>query len=74
MVIKNSGLDEKSFLKWGVESPKTIFAWDERIRLLNTIYYFRGRGRLFPCKIRLIGAFSDWMKIQYMLHLCLGLK
>jgi O-methyltransferase involved in polyketide biosynthesis len=72
MVIQSSGLDEKSFLKWGVEKPEEILAWDQRIRLLDTLYYFRGRAKLFPWKIALIGAFSDWMRIQYMIHLRLG--
>lgn len=69
MVIRNSGLDEKSYLKWGLENPQVILSWDQRFRLLATRYYFREEGRFLPLNVRLVGLFSDFMKIQYMVHL-----
>jgi O-methyltransferase involved in polyketide biosynthesis len=69
MVIKNSGLDEKSFLKWGVKNSKIIEAWDNRIIVLNEVSLFKHarKGRDLKTKIGIL--ISDIFKIQYMIHL-----
>jgi O-methyltransferase involved in polyketide biosynthesis len=41
-VIKKSGLDEKSFLKWGLQNAKDLPAWDSRIKILDSIRCLRG--------------------------------
>jgi O-methyltransferase involved in polyketide biosynthesis len=69
MVIKQSGLDQESFLKWGLEDARAITAWDNRFRLLDTIFYFGKRGRSLSLKNRLMGFLSDLLKAQYMVHL-----
>jgi O-methyltransferase involved in polyketide biosynthesis len=68
-VIRSSGLDDKSYLKWGLESPKVIASWDRRFRIVKLYYYFGARARSLKLKTRLIGLVSDWLKIQYMIHL-----
>jgi O-methyltransferase involved in polyketide biosynthesis len=68
-VITSSGLDEKSFLKWGLKSEKELLLWDPRFCILATHFYFRKRIRSFTLKNRLLGLFSDAMKVQYMIHL-----
>ena len=70
MVIKSAGLDEKSFLKWGLKHTKDILSWDKRFVLLRTIYYFRDKR--IGLKLRLLGFVSDLLKLQYMIHLGLG--
>jgi O-methyltransferase involved in polyketide biosynthesis len=66
-VIESSGLDEKSYLKWGLNDKKEILAWDQKIRLIGVYYYYRTlRMRL---RNILIGALSDFLGIQYLLHL-----
>ena len=69
MVIKRSGLDEKSFLKWGLKNAETLTTWDKRFRVLNTHYYFGSNRQRLGLRIRLIGWISDRMKVQYMVHL-----
>jgi O-methyltransferase involved in polyketide biosynthesis len=69
MVIKRSGLDENSFLKWGLKNAETLTTWDRRFHVLNTHYYFGKNGRHLGMRIRLIGWVSDRMKVQYMVHL-----
>jgi O-methyltransferase involved in polyketide biosynthesis len=66
-VIASSGLDEKSYLKWGLRNTKDILSWDSRFEILRIYYYFKRKG--LPLKIRMIGLVSDWMRIQYMIHL-----
>ena len=72
MVIRNAGLDEKSFLKWGLDRKETLAAWDPRFRILATYMYYKDPGESLSLVNRLLGAFSDLMQIQYMLHLELG--
>jgi O-methyltransferase involved in polyketide biosynthesis len=69
MVIRAGGLDEKSYLKWGLADPKTILKWDERIQLLNTGFYFGSRAKSLKINVRFLGLVSDLLRIQYMLHL-----
>ena len=69
MVIKRSGLDENSFLKWGLKNAETLTTWDRRFQVLNTHYYFGKNGQHLGLRVRLIGWISDRMKIQYMIHL-----
>ena len=69
-VINSSGLDEKSYLKWGLKNTKDILSWDNRFEILKIYYYFKRKD--ITLKIRMIGLISDWMKIQYMIHLKIG--
>jgi O-methyltransferase involved in polyketide biosynthesis len=69
MVIKSAGLDERSYLKWGLAAPEVIAVWDKRFKILGTHFYYRGQGSSFGLRVKLIGLFSDFLKIQYMIHL-----
>jgi O-methyltransferase involved in polyketide biosynthesis len=66
-VVASSGLDEKSYLTWGLKSKKELLSWDPRIKLIGTYHYFRTLG--IGIKNFLMGTFSDLLGIQYMLHL-----
>ncbi len=68
-VIRNSGWDEKSFLKWGVTSLQEIVSWDKWFHLLNTYWYFGRKAKSLWLNVRLVGALSDLLKVQYMVHL-----
>jgi O-methyltransferase involved in polyketide biosynthesis len=70
MVIRQAGMDERSFLVWGLDKPEDILSWDERFTLLKTIFYFGEKHLGFRAKVQ--GFFSDRLKIQYMVHLGLG--
>jgi O-methyltransferase involved in polyketide biosynthesis len=70
LVIENAGLDERSYLKWGLKHTQDILTWDERFRILKTIYYFKNKRISF--QIRILGYISDLLKIQYMIHLAMG--
>jgi O-methyltransferase involved in polyketide biosynthesis len=69
-VVESAGLDEKSHLVWGLENKKEILAWDPRIKLMGTHYYFRTLR--IGLRNILMGMLSDFLGIQYMLHLKLG--
>jgi O-methyltransferase involved in polyketide biosynthesis len=70
MVIKRAGLDEKSFLQWGLAHTEDILSWDKRFRILRMLTYFGDRR--IGLKLRLMGFVSDLLKAQYMIHLGLG--
>ncbi|MBN1437961.1 MAG: class I SAM-dependent methyltransferase [Anaerolineales bacterium] len=67
MVVRRAGMDERSFLTWGLEKPERILSWDDRFTFLKSTFYF-GEKRL-PLRVRIQGFFSDLLKIQYMVHL-----
>jgi O-methyltransferase involved in polyketide biosynthesis len=66
-VIKSSGLDEKSYLKWGLKHADDLLAWDERFKLINSYHYFACKDISLP--LRLMGSLSDLLMAQYMLHI-----
>jgi O-methyltransferase involved in polyketide biosynthesis len=68
-VIKDSGLDSSSFLKWGLIDKSIIKAWDNRINILNTYYTFKIKGLGLSFKNKIIGFLSDSAGVQYMIHL-----
>lgn len=71
-VIKSSGLDEASYLTWGLRHDGDILKWDPRFKILATRYYFKDPN--LPASIRRVGWLSDRLRIQYILHLQLGGK
>lgn len=69
-VISASGMDEGSFLVWGVQKTEDILAWDARIQMLAKFKYYQS-GIKGIMNI-LMGRLSDRLGMQYMLHLKLG--
>jgi len=69
-VVESSGLDEKSYLVWGLKDKKDILAWDSRIRLIAVHYYYR--TEVVGIRNKLMGLLSDCLGMQYMIHLGLG--
>lgn len=69
-VVESSGLDEKSYLKWGLGNSKELLTWDPRINIIGIYYYFRTLR--FGIRNFLMGTLSDFLGIQYMIHLGLG--
>jgi O-methyltransferase involved in polyketide biosynthesis len=69
IIVESFGLDEKSNLTWGLKDNKDLLGWDTRIELIGT-YYFR----TLRIGIRnfLMGSLADYLGIQYMLDLRLG--
>ena len=69
-VVESSGLDEKSHLIWGLEKKEDILSWDKRIRIIETYFYYR--TQVNGLRNKLMGKLSDFLGIQYMIHLGLG--
>jgi O-methyltransferase involved in polyketide biosynthesis len=72
MVIKASGMDQKSFLQWGLPGAKTIELWDRRINILTESPMFGTLRKHFLFKDRMVAWLSDALKIQYMVHVRFG--
>lgn len=69
-VMDSAGLSSASYLRWGLKDTRDLLAWDERLRLLKTYTYFK--GRVPGLRNKVMGMLSDALKIQYMIHLRLG--
>lgn len=69
MVIKNAGLDERSYLKWGLKKSVVLQNWDNRIKIIKQQSLFKNiRTKLkFQTKVKLF--ISDMFKMQYLVHL-----
>jgi len=69
MVIQASGMDEKSFLKWGIKSTKILESWDLRIKRVDQYPMFHKIKNRFQFKDKIMAWLSDLLKMQYMTHL-----
>jgi O-methyltransferase involved in polyketide biosynthesis len=69
MVIRKSGMDEKSFLIWGIKRAKDIQLWDNRIDILGEDLFFKKIKKKLPFGTRIKLSFSDMFRMQYLIHL-----
>jgi O-methyltransferase involved in polyketide biosynthesis len=72
MVIKRSGMDEESFLKWGLKSARHIEQWDRRLTVVGTYPYFSGvhiAKKGIGLRLRVKMALFNFFKTSYMIHL-----
>jgi len=69
MVMKKGGMDEKSFLKWGINNAKEIEAWDKQIHVISEEPFFKNFRKRENLKLKVQLFFSDITKMQYMIHL-----
>jgi O-methyltransferase involved in polyketide biosynthesis len=68
-VIQKSGLDSRSFFKWGLTDKSIIQSWDSRIYLISTYYTYKIDGLDLSAENEKIAKISDSLDIQYMIHL-----
>lgn len=68
-VIRKVGLGEDSLMKWPLSDKKVILSWDKRIRLHGIYYTFKQKNLNLDFRDRIRGTFSDFLNIQYILHL-----
>lgn len=66
-VIESAGLDEKSYLIWGLADKKDILRWDPRIEMIGVYYFFRTLR--IGLRNFLMGMLSDLLGIQFIIHL-----
>lgn len=71
-VIDAGGLDERSYLRWGVADAGDLLTWDPRFELVETLYYFGDRARDLPPELRAMGQAADSKQVQYVVHLRTG--
>jgi O-methyltransferase involved in polyketide biosynthesis len=68
-VIEGSGLDEKSFLKWGLETASDILKWNNNIKSAKEYPMFKNMTRGLKPGDKFAAFISDHYKIMYMVHL-----
>jgi O-methyltransferase involved in polyketide biosynthesis len=68
-VIQNSGLDENSFLKWGLDAASEIPGWNNNIEIIREYPMFLRMTKGSSLKNKIAAFTSDHYKIIYMVHL-----
>lgn len=68
-VIESSGLDEKSYLKWGLRSAEEMTNWNNKIEVVEEYPMFRHLRKGLSFKDKITSLISDHYKIMYMVHL-----
>ena len=69
MVLKKGGMEEGSFLRWGIRDSKELESWDPRIKILSDTPFFKKIRPRTAWKTRMQLSFSDFTRIQYLVHL-----
>lgn len=74
MIIKNGGMDDKSFLKWGLSNAKEIEKWNNKIKVLEEYPYYSNLPSYsgIGLKARIKIWLSDVLRTAYMVHLKFG--
>jgi O-methyltransferase involved in polyketide biosynthesis len=68
-VIQGSGLDEKSFLKWGLQTATDIPKWNNKISIIKEYPMFKNMMKGLSFRNKIFAKLSDHYKIMYMVHL-----
>ncbi|HVO12227.1 MAG TPA: class I SAM-dependent methyltransferase [Vicinamibacteria bacterium] len=68
-VIEDTGMDKSAVLRWGIDDPRQLGAWDRRIEVLESHQMFRGITGRLPWRARPGTLISDAMNIMSMVHL-----
>ena len=68
-IIAKTGLDPNSFMKWALKNKEVILSWDRRFKLIGSYYTFKQKNLNLNFRNRIRGAISDFLNIQYLLHL-----
>ena len=69
VVIQAGGMDETSFLKWGIERAHEIETWDRRIRVNEEFPMFKGIKRRVNFNAKIGTFMSDVLRIMFMVRL-----
>jgi O-methyltransferase involved in polyketide biosynthesis len=69
VVIEAGGMDERSFLRWGMKEIKEIQLWDTRIKVLEDYPMFKGMKKGLSLKMKIVTLESDLLRIMSMVHL-----
>jgi len=68
-VIEDTGMDRTAVLRWGMDAPRRLAAWDRRIEVLDCYPMFRGITGRLPWRARPATLISNAMNIMSMVHL-----
>jgi O-methyltransferase involved in polyketide biosynthesis len=68
-VIESSGLNEKSYLKWGLNSAYEITKWNDKISVVKEYQMFGKMRKGLKLRNKIMAMISDYYKIMYMVHL-----
>lgn len=68
-VIESSGLDESSYLKWGIIDAGVLESWNENIKLIESYPLFKNMKKGMSIRQKFLTYLSDKLKIMFIVHL-----
>lgn len=71
-VLKESGINERTLLQWGLKTGKICEKWDKRITLLYEYPLFKDFKKGYPFGLKTGLWLSDVLKLLSMIHLRIG--
>lgn len=69
IVLKRSGMDTGTVLKWGLKKLKDIESWDRDIKIIKKYSFFTDLRPSLDFRTRMGTYISDFLKIMYMVYL-----
>lgn len=68
-VIKNGGMDESAYLKWGIKNIYDIEKWNNKITVLQSMKMFHDHKKKYPLIKRLGMSITDAMAVMSLAHI-----
>ncbi|MDP4173975.1 MAG: class I SAM-dependent methyltransferase [Bacteroidota bacterium] len=63
------GLDERSFMKWSIESSEELKNWDIKFDFIKEFLMFKNMKKSLSLRNKFVAYLSDHYKMMYMIHL-----
>jgi O-methyltransferase involved in polyketide biosynthesis len=68
-VIKRGGMNESSYLKWGIDDIYEIQKWESYIKVISNMPMFKEHKKSYPVTKRIGMNISDSLKIMSLAHI-----
>lgn len=68
-VIESSGLDERSYLKWGLDNSSVLAGWNVNVEQVKEYPMFKRMTKGLSLKNKLMARVADRYKIMYMVEI-----
>lgn len=69
IVLKDGGMDEQAFIKWGLKRAKSISLWDSRIKILDEYLNYMNMKRGLSIKGKILTLISDRLCMLYLVNI-----
>lgn len=68
-LLQKVGLDESSFMKWGIQNSDEIKKWDIKLEFIKEFPMYKNMKKGLSLRNKITAAIADHYKMMYMIHL-----